>query len=64
MYKIIYTKNNIEYVLYGFQTSLIKQIAKIMNDEDEIEILFIFKLCFSISIFKKCLKNINEKRYK
>ena len=57
MYEIIVRNvtTNVEWVEYGFSRYLMKRISYLNNEED-FEILWVFKLDKTWKIFKKCLK--------
>lgn len=62
MYKMIYWQtlsngDNVKIAYYGFSKDIFKKIRNLVNENEEYEIAFIIKLCFSFSTFKKCLKN-------
>ena len=56
MYEIIVRNvvTNVEWVEYGFANYMMKRIY-FLNDREDFEIIWVFKLCKTLSTFKKCL---------
>jgi hypothetical protein len=57
MYKVIYKAwDGLTYTYYGFSNKIVKRIQSLIDDPNY-EIIWIVPLCFSWSVFKKCLTN-------
>jgi hypothetical protein len=63
MYEIIVRNvtTNVEWVEYGFSKHMMKRINYLNNHED-FEIIWVFKLCKTWDTFKKCLKREEKLR--